>query len=794
MSQLSIKKNRKAFTLIEILAVIVIMGILLLVISIPVTKYVENSKKKIYQSHEKELENATKNYMIDCMTNNGIMNNDDVCEMPKNEQGVILDYKTLVDNGYSKELEDPDSDGYCDQSYVVTNKTENVTTPVMDIEYKACLICSQYKTEGCEPNNLTCELEVVGTKVNGIYQSGVTVNLIYDGTKVTEFGMNDDYTNVEYNNKTSIQIGQNGTTNIFGYVKDNKGYTASCSAAVTMEMTKPTGILYMGYEVYKKDGEVSNGRTIKIENTQKYKNISGILVEFKEDEYGIPNTASGFIQSGDTKIGEECQFIEGRKKAVCEVTMGTYEDLTINFGNSYIRPVVSSIYLLIQEDTTSVWTNKDVMLYVKENTGIINVNEYSYDNGVTYLSNNMNTFSDNESGTVVLKDEIGNISEGYSYVINKIDKVKPTLDLTYSTNETSDGSLYISGIDYTASDTASGVDKIEYLEKDSSTLPSDTDTGENIISGKGYDETRQNKYVYFRAIDKAGNSSTWQRSNRYIGNQISIPSYSKINTGTIGDKYNLNVYKCSDSTCSSVLNNVSLLSNSFNLYNYGDSFYKFVITSSDNGLKVSRVAYLSNLDRTNNSNITKYVTVDSSFQLTNVRYIKDSNCSSVSASKSGTNLMYITTDGLAYSSNSDSKTCDRGDPEYGCRYCEYGYYDESIEACVDTEGTGQIEYECKKNEYYGNIRWVFLGGTYNVDCGERTKVAVCDYNGDGIYDSETEDTRVAEDTVDRTSCSAEEIGNSRYVDCIGWCESSLSYGNYNDVEEYYQYTIGVFVK
>ena len=136
-----IKINKKAFTLIEILAVIVIIGIILLVVSIPVTKYVENSKTKTYQSHEKELEIAAKDYMIDCISNNEVG-----CTIPIGGEEVVLSYETLVEHGYSKELEDPDSDGYCDRSFV---RVENNASGV-DLEYKICLICSNYQTDWCK--------------------------------------------------------------------------------------------------------------------------------------------------------------------------------------------------------------------------------------------------------------------------------------------------------------------------------------------------------------------------------------------------------------------------------------------------------------------------------------------------------------------------------------------------------------------------------------------------------------------------------------------------------------------
>jgi len=132
-------ENKKGFTLIEIIAVIVIMGIILLVVSIPVSKYIENSKIKTYQSHERNLEVATKNYMIDC-----ISDNKEGCTIPSNGNHYVISYDMLIENGYSNELEDPESDGYCNKSYVIV---ENNSSGVVNLEYKVCLICEEYETD-----------------------------------------------------------------------------------------------------------------------------------------------------------------------------------------------------------------------------------------------------------------------------------------------------------------------------------------------------------------------------------------------------------------------------------------------------------------------------------------------------------------------------------------------------------------------------------------------------------------------------------------------------------------------
>ena len=390
-----LKKNTKAFTLIEIIAVMVILGIILLLVSIPVTKYVENSKMKTYQSHQKELEVAAKDYMIDC-----ISNNEEGCTIPSNGASIVLPYEKLVELGYSKELEDPDSDGYCDKSFVIAKNNSNG----VDLEYHSCLICSNYPIEvvpECQIENLTCELEVVGQQKDGWYTSGVTVNLKYSSANVIETGMNNDFNNVEYNGLTSSVVSKNGITSVFGYIKDDSGREARCSKEVKIDMTNPEGVIYMGYEVYPKEVTKITGNEITINNIGSYGTISGVLVEFSNN---LTASATGNITGDGISIKTNGSLVSGRNKAIFEINTGVYNTLTIDLGNNSIKDMVSKIRVLKKENETSVWTNKDVAIYVDASDTITGVNEYSYDNKVTYVSSNMKTFNSNTSGTLVLKD------------------------------------------------------------------------------------------------------------------------------------------------------------------------------------------------------------------------------------------------------------------------------------------------------------------------------------------------------------------------------------------------------
>lgn len=136
-------KNNKGFTLLEIIAVIVILGIIVVISGVSVINYIDDSKQKTYKSYVRDLRVASQNYMNDCMSNN-----EDNCDIPFLGETLELSYDYLINNGYTSELKDPEGDNYCDRSYVIVKNDSN---DVKNIEYYVCLYCSKYniEEEGC---------------------------------------------------------------------------------------------------------------------------------------------------------------------------------------------------------------------------------------------------------------------------------------------------------------------------------------------------------------------------------------------------------------------------------------------------------------------------------------------------------------------------------------------------------------------------------------------------------------------------------------------------------------------
>ena len=63
-------KDKRGFTLIELVAVIIVLGILLVIAVPTVSQYIKESRVTAYDSHEIAMAEATRAYTIDCLKDN----------------------------------------------------------------------------------------------------------------------------------------------------------------------------------------------------------------------------------------------------------------------------------------------------------------------------------------------------------------------------------------------------------------------------------------------------------------------------------------------------------------------------------------------------------------------------------------------------------------------------------------------------------------------------------------------------------------------------------------------------
>ena len=106
--------NKKGFTLVELLAVIVMLGIIAFVAIPAVSSYLISSKNTTYSTYEKSMVDAAKNKIIECIAGN------DQCELPDGETEQRISLGSLIDGGYIDNMKDPDGDNFCDANSYVT--------------------------------------------------------------------------------------------------------------------------------------------------------------------------------------------------------------------------------------------------------------------------------------------------------------------------------------------------------------------------------------------------------------------------------------------------------------------------------------------------------------------------------------------------------------------------------------------------------------------------------------------------------------------------------------------------
>jgi len=117
---------KKGFTIIELMAVIIIIAIIMMIVVINVNNNINKSKNKTYDILVNSIEKATENYITD---NSDLYSN-------INTPGVVI-YVTLqelVDAGY---LEEPIKNPLTNENIILTSQVEITVIDVgnIDIEF-----------------------------------------------------------------------------------------------------------------------------------------------------------------------------------------------------------------------------------------------------------------------------------------------------------------------------------------------------------------------------------------------------------------------------------------------------------------------------------------------------------------------------------------------------------------------------------------------------------------------------------------------------------------------------------
>lgn len=148
---------KKGFTLTEVLAVIVILGIVLGLGVGTYSSYLSKSRNKAYKIAENSMKNAATSAITDCLTGNG--KNRDFCTkhdvLANGYDHEVILLGELLDDDYINAIRDPNNtDEFCNTGSVEENGSyvyivNNTNNGNVNFDYKVCLKCGNYTSEDC---------------------------------------------------------------------------------------------------------------------------------------------------------------------------------------------------------------------------------------------------------------------------------------------------------------------------------------------------------------------------------------------------------------------------------------------------------------------------------------------------------------------------------------------------------------------------------------------------------------------------------------------------------------------
>ena len=560
-------KNKKGFTLIEILAAITILGILTGIAVVSVTKIIENGKEEHYNTAEETLTLAGQSYVQQNRS-----------ALPKAiGQKTQVSLKTLVDTNYIQPIKDY-SDNDCDQAktYVQIYKYSQ-----SDYSYVAYLQCPGYTSETAL-NSITPEITATITvdEEKSTASAAVTLQgneklmsysyIIYrNGTEVKNTGsitvkgfkesvsLNiplTDYTpgDIKLVITATNTYGQTKTKTVSKNIKDTKAPTCIIKAEDEISSPKAWTNESRKITVGCDDGDGSGCQREEYTKTFKTTTKEGVITIY--DEAGNPTncnvsvyvdvTAPTCTNSGDSTewvntnrtISWGCK--DGTGGSGCNTAYSgssttitsTTKTLSIasytikdNAGNTVTCPArTANVYVDTTPPTCSVtggsatWTNGSRKITATCSDGDSGCKTESFSN--TYSTEISTTTAgakgNNSGGTVT--DNAGNTTSCAANQTVKIDKTAPSCTVSGGGSSWTNADVTLTG---TCSDALSGCTSATVTKSYTSNTNTTASPG-TVTDNAGNSTTCSSRTV---KIDKSaptcvssGGSTSWRNTNLTI--------------------------------------------------------------------------------------------------------------------------------------------------------------------------------------------------------------------------------------------------------------------------------------
>ena len=420
---------------------------------------------------------------------------------------------------------------YCASSIC---EKEKEPTPDKPVDVKTNPTCSLYVSKGTLDKN-------------GLYTGDVVVSFrsktaTSKGATILTYGMGNSILGT-YNKKDTYTVTKNGTTTVYGYVKDSNGKVGICSIVVKKNTpSTPTDPKAPSCSLYVASGSVGNDGTYTGNVVVKFKsknvNASGASIK----AYGLGTSTKATYNSNNTYTvtGDGTTTVYGYvkdsngKTAICSLTVKKSTPPTPT------TPTDPNCSLYVSSGTVgdNGWYVSDVVVKFKSKdvtTKGATISSYGIgtDGNVNY--NKKNSIVVNKDGTTTVYGYVKD-SNGKTAICSinvKRDTVKPTCELSVISGVKGANGNYISNVVVgltSNTDKTSGVSKYGVSE---SIVPIYNKNTKYTISKDG------NHTVYGYVLDKAGHVSKCDiKVKREIPDEpvISEPSCTlKVTNGTVGD-------------------------------------------------------------------------------------------------------------------------------------------------------------------------------------------------------------------------------------------------------------------
>ena len=392
-------RNKKGFTLTEILGVLVIMGLLLLIIVPTTLNKVRTSENDVKQSQNKMIEESTSIYM------------DKDKEQYPNVRGnnYCIPVEKMIENGtISDDLKD------------ATSKDPNIKKKIVKViineqgnrEFEIVGSCKEV-----EYKHITFS---IGPKPNSQWTTSKYVTITYPN-------MGEGYVN-----KYSVDNGKTWKV-VVGSTKKTEDYLSDGKVMARIE--GPTTVKDE-YPVKKIDRAAPTITNVAGNPTAWTKGNATLTVNGAKDiGSGLNATAYSFDNGATWQASNQKTYTANMNNIIIKVRDAV--------GNTYTNPAINITKIdktaptitNITGNPTS-WTNGNVTLTVNGAKDIgsgLNATAYSFDNGATWQASNQKTYTANTNNIIIkVRDAVGNIYTNPAINITKIDKTVPTVSLNPS--------------------------------------------------------------------------------------------------------------------------------------------------------------------------------------------------------------------------------------------------------------------------------------------------------------------------------------------------------------------------